>query len=192
LTEFKHKAGVLRALDFGLALSLAKSREESKAVIDALAEPIAGYRAKYGMQSGARITLNGFVGAIASYQHTLNTTSDDERAAFRFGAPVGIDITPSVLSGDAIHAGFGVVAIDPLALASFDSEGESPDAEWRTVFTPGAYVRLGLFRSPLTLLALGTYQPFNQRQEDCTEGCWRGAWQVGAALAIDIPLLTFK
>jgi hypothetical protein len=90
------------------------------------------------------------------------------------------------------NGGFGVVALDPLALASVDTEGDSPDAEWRTALTPGAYLRLGLFHSPTTLLALGTYQPFNQRQDDCTQNCWRGAWQVGGALAVDVPLFTLK
>lgn len=192
LVRFEHKDRVLRAVDFSVALSLSKDRDESKAVIDALADPIASYRAKYGMQSGARITLNGFVGAIGSFQKTLNTDSKEDRAAFRFGAPVGIDFTPSGLSGESFHGGFGLIGLDPLALASVDTEGESPDADWRTALTPGAYIRLGLFHSPLTLMALGTYQPFNERQEDCTDDCWRGAWQVGGALAVDIPIITFK
>jgi hypothetical protein len=192
LAQFENKARVLRAVDFGVALSLSKNREESKAVIEALADPIASYRAKYGMQSGTRITLNGFVGAIASFQRTLKTNSKKRRGAFRFGAPVGIDITQSALSGSSFHGGLGIIGLDPLALASVDTEGESPDADWRTALTPGAYLRLGLFHSPITLLALGTYQPFNERREDCASDCWRGAWQVGGALAVDIPIITLK
>jgi hypothetical protein len=192
LTELENKDRVFRAVDFGVALSLSRSREDSKAVIDALADPIASYRAKYRMQSGARITLNGFVGVIGSFQKTLNTDLNAERGAFRFGAPVGIDITPSALSWESFNVGFGAIALDPLALASVDTEGESPDPDWRTAFTPGGYLRLGLFHSPLSLLALATYQPFNERQEDCTDDCWRGAWQVGGALAVDIPIITFK
>jgi hypothetical protein len=191
-TKFENKDRVLRAVDFAVALSLSKSREDSKAVIEALADPISSYRAKYGMQSGMRITLNGFVGVIGSFQRTLNTDVNEKRAAFRFGAPVGIDITPSALSWDSFNIGFGAVALDPLALASVDTEGDSPDADWRTALTPGGYLRLGLFHSPINLMAIGTYQPFNERQEDCTDDCWRGAWQVGGALAVDIPIITFK
>lgn len=179
---------------FILAIGTAKSRDDVEAAFEAAAEPLGSYRAKYGPNSGGRVTINGFVGPAVGLLRPLHRDGSVDKNQFfeRLSAPVGLDV--NVAGGDLTNFGFGLRLIDPLGLTVVTRNDGTVTANWASLVDLGAYLRFGLFRSPLSLLVSFDYFPGLEPRDACTTAsgaspCWRGAWLLGGAISVDIPLL---
>jgi hypothetical protein len=180
---------------FVLAIATAKSRDDVEAAFEAAAAPVGSYRRKYGKGSAPNglWTINGFVGFSTGGLHPLHRAPDVEawQYAWRLSAPVGLDV--NLWGWSFVNLGIGVTVIDPLALTVVTKDGVATDANWASLFSLGGYLRVGLGGSPINLLAGGSYNPGLEPSGGCTAAgttpCWRGAWQVGAGLVVDVPVI---
>ncbi|MCW5807504.1 MAG: hypothetical protein KIT31_34425 [Deltaproteobacteria bacterium] len=191
-SEVKHVLTVI----IGLATS--KDRLEVKGILADITAPVGTYKAKY---DNPRVmwTVNGYVGFFVGYEaRTHGRTADgtkreaafDEMVPLRLSAPVGFDVT--LRSRKHYHVGVTVTAIDPLALA-VSTANDTVSADWKTLFTPGAFVRVGIARSPFTLLGGIDYQWARRSSDMCgSERCFDGAAQIMAGLAVDVPLFVLR
>jgi hypothetical protein len=186
---------VAHAVTVVVSLGTAKDRAEVKDILADVVSPVGSYKAKYGADHVV-ITLNSFVGFFAggevrtNERSTAGTAIDAVRAyaPFKLAAPIGLDVT--LASSRNSHIGVFLGVIDPLALDVSDSGG-TLHADWTTLFTPGAYVRLGVNRWPFSLALGASYVPGRHPDEMCgPERCFDGAIQFGAFLSADVPLLT--
>ncbi len=186
--------GITQSVRFAANLSATNSREEVKQVIEEAAAPVGSYQNKFKVEGGTKVTLNAFVGPFFGYQQNFhransgNPKQDD--FVTRLAAPVGIDwVFGRTTTGSNTFAA-GITAIDPLAFIAVQGDGNTVKAKWETILAPGAYVRWGIGRSPITLMLGWTYLPGLESKEDCGgSACWKGAHQVGATVAVDLPLL---
>ncbi len=176
-----------------VSLALAKDRSEVQSILADVTAPAGSYKAKYGARS-VMITLDGFVGVFAGGEIRRNNRAPDgtasdaglQAAPIKLMAPVGIDFT--LWSRDTIHLGISATVLDPLALA-VSTANDDLSADWKTLFEPGAYFRLGILGSPFTLSVGANYQWGRRSDELCgTARCFDGALQIGALLSADVPL----
>jgi hypothetical protein len=200
-------AEVVRALTVVVALASAKDREEVKAILKDVTAPVGTYRRKYGAES-VTISLNGFVGFFVGEELRVNSREPDgtprdavsHLAPWKLSAPVGVDF--SLVSGGRCfafwrpgtcnHVGIVATLIDPLALA-VSTENDTLSADWKTLFTPGVYVRFGVLRSPFTIAIGANYQWGRRSDAMCGgERCFDGAFQFGALLSADVPLFVLR
>ena len=182
------------AVSLLVSVAMAESRADVEAVLEDQAAPLGSYAAKYGDGGRNRLAVNGYVGAFAGALRIINEdgyVGSRTQFFYRLSAPVGFDWT--IVGGSLFHFGIGMSAIDPLALTVLTKDGTLVKANWASLFDLGVYMRVGLFHSPLSLLAAGQYLPGLTSSDTCMSGtvsqpCWRGAWQLGLALSVDIPL----
>gem|GEM_PF-5008649 len=206
LFAFKDAAGLpvdLTKLDgvaFLLDLAAAKDAKEAKEIIEKAAEPIGSYKRKYQTPVTAGVPLvavNFFTGFLAGYQWNIDPPKNSSTkvmgnyaAVSRLTAPLGLDIS---WNGGARardwHFGLFIPLIDPLALTAVDETGEFADFKdisvLGSIVSPGLFFRVGVYRSPFVVMIGANYQPW------FTIDDWRGALQVGAQVAVDIPLWVF-
>jgi hypothetical protein len=183
-----------KAVSLLVSLAMAETRADVEAVLEDQAAPLGSYSAKYGDAGAGRFTVNGYVGPIGGGQrfiHVADGMSNEKQWFYRFSAPVGLDLT--VLAWSHIHLGLGTHFIDPLALTVVTEDGVVAKADWASLVDLGVYLRAGLGGSPLSLVVAGDYLPGLTSSETCVVGavsgpCWRGVWQLGASLAVDIPI----
>ena len=198
------KSDTVHAITVIVSLATAKDRGEVKDLLKDVTAPVGSYKMKYGATSPV-ITLNGFVGFFAGGELRLHSRNADgthhdavtDLAPLKLAAPVGVDFS-LVSGGDCVrfwepgncyHFGITATAIDPLALA-VSTKDDTISADWKTLFEPGVYVRLGLFHSPFTILAGANYQWARRSNAMCgADRCFDGAFQFGAFLTADVPLL---
>lgn len=197
---------ILRPLTVVVSLATAKDRAEVKDILQDVVSASGSYKLKYGAPAPI-IALNGFVGFFVGREIRLHSRNADgtrhdpfrEFAPLGPAVPVGVDV--SLLSGgeglkfwkpgDAFHVGITVTAIDPLALTV--STKDTLSAEWKTLFEPGLYVRVGLWRTPFTILAGANYRWGRHSDAMCgSERCYDGAFQIGAFVSADVPLLILR
>jgi hypothetical protein len=198
---------LVHALTVVVALASAKDREEVKSILKDVTAPVGTYKRKYGAEHPI-ITLNGFVGFFAGEElrlHSRNAAGSyhdpvSHRAPLKLAAPVGIDFSLASggecwrfwRSGTCNHVGIALTLIDPLALA-VSTAGDTVSAEWKTLFEPGLYLRFGVLHSPFTLAVGGNYQWARRSDERCgRDRCFDGAFQLGALLSVDVPLLVLR
>jgi len=187
----------VRALTVVVSLATARDRNEVKGILADVTAPVGTYKVKYGTPH-AIVTLNGFVGFFAGGEVRLHNRNPDgthhdpvaARVPVALRAPVGFDLTFPVWT--RFHLGLAATAIDPLAL-EVSTANDTLRADWKTLFEPGLYVRFGLFRSPFTILVGGNYQ-WGRRTDDLCGGdrCFDGAFQLGAFLSADVPLVILR
>jgi hypothetical protein len=194
----------VHAITVIVSLATAKDRGEVKDILKDVTAPVGSYKMKYGAARPV-IALNGFVGFFVGEEIRLHSRNSDgthhdavtDLAPLKLAAPIGLDV--SLVSGGAClkfwesgncyHLGITATAIDPLALA-VSTKDDTVSADWKTLFEPGLYVRLGLFHSPFTILAGANYQWSRRSNEMCGgDRCFDGAFQIGAFLTADVPLL---
>ncbi|HET7503453.1 MAG TPA: hypothetical protein VFK02_20670 [Kofleriaceae bacterium] len=194
----------LRAFTVVAALATAKDRAAVKDILKEVAAPVGTYKMKYGADHTI-LTLNGFAGFFVGWEWTVRNkrpdgASDDRlRSAdlpLKLSAPIGFDATfTSGRScwhldepGSCYNIGATLTLIDPLALA-VSTAHDTISADWKTLFEPGLYVRIGLLRSPIALLIGGNYQPGIRSPDHCGDArCSQGALQFGALLSADVPI----
>lgn len=155
------------------------------AMVKTMFAPKGTYKIKYGREK-TTISLNTLVGPSIAYQwHPGNGTNTDD-AAYRFSIPIGIDVA---LPGDSVYLAFGVNIADALGNAVVDKNNSISKAS--SYLYPGAYLRLGLFGSPFSIVTTGGFRPGIAGAMDCTKQC-DGAWEAGLSLAVDVPLLILR
>lgn len=187
--------GAVRAIEFGARLAAAKNRDEAKAAIEDEALPLGSYKIKYD-RSQWTIMINAYVGTFVAQEWQMNGENDrakDGFAARPLTAPIGIDFT--LPSDKYFHGGLLLALVDPFAAGTVDTDGEAQELDWGALLDLGLYLRVGLGGSPFTLLGGVGWQPLTRSTDDCTladgevRPCWKGAVHVGAAVAVDVPLL---
>jgi hypothetical protein len=98
--------------------------------------------------------------------------------------PIGLDFA----WGTGRHSlGFFVPLIDPAAFVQYDvsEKGRLPGPRPLTVFSPGAFFRWGICRTPITLLAGYVYRPRLRTWEATVNEPGADAHQIGVSVAID-------
>ena len=196
LLEKAISADAAHAVTVIVSLATAKDRSEAQGILQEVADPVGTYKAKFGADH-VMIALNGNVGAMLAEQVRFNVPSASgskdttgKLAPFRIGAPVGLDVT--LRSWTQWHIGFTVTAIDPLALAVHDTGG-SISADWLSLFDFGAYFRVGIARSPFTVMLGAHLQPWNRSEDACGSArCFDGTLSLGAFFTADVPLHMFR
>jgi hypothetical protein len=175
-------------------LAAAKTSDDAKKVFEDEAAPLGSYKVKYDRE-GVTVAVNAFVGPFAGYGGNFQRRNED-KAGFvtrPLSAPVGVDFT--FLSWKYNHLGLMAAIIDPFAIGTVTSDSKAADFDWGAMLTPGLFARWGVGGSPFTLLGGIVYQPLARSSDTCTPEmgtagpCWKGALQVGGAVAVDIPLL---
>jgi hypothetical protein len=194
LDGVKLPADIAKWLDFAARLAAAKSPADAKKAFEDAAAPLGSYKVKYDREQWT-VAVNAFIGPFVGYGARIKSRTDTQGdLAFRpLSAPLGLDL--SAPSSTNAHVGLMLSVIDPFAAGTIDSASKAEDFDWGAVFTPGLFVRVGLFGSPFTVLGGAVYQPFAKSKDECTNAggnadrCWKGQLQLGGALAIDVPLL---
>ncbi|HEX7841788.1 MAG TPA: hypothetical protein VF469_30165 [Kofleriaceae bacterium] len=193
----KLSARTARAITIIVSLGTAKDRAEVKEILSEVAASSSSYKAKYGADHVV-VTVGGYVGFFAGGEFRLHARSSAgfvidpvlAFAPFRLATPIGLDLT--LWSQPKAHLGLFLSAIDPLALDVSDTTG-TLHADWPTLFVPGAYVRVGIWRSPLSLAVGVNYAVERRSPVTCgTERCFDGAVQFGALLSADVPLFSLR
>ncbi len=194
LAALKLPPKVMASLGFAARLASAKKPEDAKKVFEEEAAPLGTYKVKYDRETWT-LAINAFVGPFVGHGawHGANTGKDKSGFVTRpLSAPIGLDLT--FLSWKSVHIGAMATFIDPFAVGTIGSDAKAEDFDWGAMLTPGGLVRVGVGRSPFTLIGAVTGQPLAHSKDTCGLGtsagpCWKGAWQVGGAIAIDVPLL---
>lgn len=198
LGNSKVPAGVVRSLEFGARLASAKTSDEAKAAIEEEALPLGSYKVKYD-RSDWTISVNAHVGTFIGAQWQFQQQpgeGEDGIAARPLSAPLGLDF--SAPSSKAAHFGLLLALVDPFAAGTVDKSGDAQDLDWGALLNPGLYARVGIGGSPFTLLGGVGWQPLTRSPDDCPRAsggpvpCWKGAAQLGLALAVDVPLLRLR
>jgi hypothetical protein len=197
--KVKVPPAVMGSLGFAARLAAAQKPDDAKKAFEDEAAPLGSYKVKYD-RSKVTIAINAFVGPFVGggWQYDVKNASDDTHlglVARPLSAPIGVDFT--LLSGKYFHFGLLASVIDPFAVGTVYSNANAEAFDWGALLTPGAMARVGIGGSPFTLLGGFTYQPLAKSKDTCTENnasvpCWKGALQVGGALAIDVPLLVLR
>jgi hypothetical protein len=195
LATVKLPLEVMASLGFAARLAAAKKPDDAKKVFEEEAAPLGTYKLKYDRES-MTIAVNAFVGPFAGYGKQYAVEDDAVEPGFvarPLSAPLGVDFT--LPSGRWCHFGLMVSVIDPFGPGTIDENSEAEEFDWGAILTPGAFVRVGIGASPFTVLGGIVGQPLARSSSTCTAGdgsstpCWKGALQVGGAIAVDVPLL---
>jgi hypothetical protein len=199
LAEVKLPPNVMTSLGFAARLAAAQKSEDAKKVFEEEAAPLGSYKVKYGRGS-VTITINAFVGPFVGtgWQHQVKVPNSDSHVGFvtrPLSAPIGVDFT--LMSARHAHFGVMLAVVDPFAVATVSSDAKAEDFDWGALLTPGAMARLGIGGSPFTVLGGFTWQPLARSAETCAQNgvsvpCWKGALQVGGAIAVDVPLAVLR
>jgi hypothetical protein len=191
----KLPARTVKAITVIVSLGTAKDRAEVKEILADVVDSTSSYKAKYGADH-VIVAVNGFVGFFAGGELRLHARSAAgaevdaarARAPFKLATPIGLDLT--LWSWNKAHLGVFLSAIDPLALEVSDTGG-TLHADWVTLFVPGAFLRVGGWRSPFSLAVGASYAVGRRSTDRCgSDRCFDGALQLGAFLSVDVPLLT--
>lgn len=189
-------------------IATAENSEGVAAALDAYAAPVGSYKAKYRRDS---VAINGMVGALGGIEsidsHAVSGQSPFVAGFAAFGVHASMAIGPD--GGDnCFHVGALVTLLDLGALTtrrfeeeleSDDSDGtagdDAPQAEaqpqlsFAQVFSPGAYLTVGLGGSPFVFGLGVSYAPDLRQVTDEGEQFEVSAFRYGAFLAVDVPIL---
>lgn len=185
-------------------LASAKSSADVSTALQAAAAPADSYRAKY--QRG-QVALNGLVGAFVGAElpnkpNNAALGNAKDSGAFAGFAPVGIEGTVPVSNSFYLGLMGSVIDLGALTTARFKTEASTGNNVTTTtnvtfgqVFSPGGYVVIGLFKSPLVLGGGVSYAP-SLRTLEATDTTGNviatekiSAVRAGVFLAADVTLL---
>jgi len=196
LESVKLPPAVMESLGFAARLAAAQKPEDAKKVFEEEAAPLGSYKIKYDREKDT-IAINAFVGPFLGkgWQYNTGDATHSGLVARPLSAPIGVDFT--LASWKYAHLGLMVTAIDPFAVGTVDSDAKAEDFDWGALLTPGAVVRVGIGGSPFTVLGGIIGQPLARAKDTCVQNgssvpCWKGAFQVGGAIAVDVPLLILR
>jgi hypothetical protein len=194
-------------------IASAQSSKDVATALEAAAAPAGSYTAKY---QRSLVALNAFVGGLAGTE-VIRTPRDPvtgDRDTGRSGmiagfAAVGVQVTAPFLARDAggywFHVGIMASILDLGALTTqrFDEEvsgtesvDESPNVGVKQVFSPGAYITLGIMQTPLVIGGGFSLAP-NLRTVETNDTAGTpqakevSAMRYGGFVAMDLTLLPF-
>lgn len=169
------------------AVAEAPSGEEVALIIDAIASPVGGSQAK--KHHSFSVSINGYAGLAGGIQRLEGS----ENPAFAsVSAPLGLAFSKGLGRAGSLSLFAPVIDVGALALLRFrdDNTVELPALEWRTLFSPGAYLVYGFGADlPFSLGAGIQYGP-ELRSVDSTTGntVTNSGWRIGGFLSVDIPV----
>jgi hypothetical protein len=184
-------------------LASAKSSDEVAKTLEAAAAPVGSYRTKF---DGAGVTINAFLGAAVGAERVSGVDKGFSATVGSVFAPVGLHATVPVLpesTGNRLHLGGMVSILDLGAVASvrLDAESRGEVAEeqrmtLRQVFSPGAYLTVGMLRAPLILGGGVSMVPDGRTVEVPVEGAdprleLRPAVRAMVFVGMDLTLFSF-
>lgn len=134
-----------------VAIVVAKTPEDVSKALLAAAAPADSWRAKFDSKATPVVTLGGMLGVGATSSVARGTPQWEPRVV----APFGVD---AVFETGALNIGAFVQLIDVGAYLRSDNSDKAirPPRVLEAV-SPGAAVRIGLFKTPLTLAVGGAY-----------------------------------
>lgn len=175
------------------AMITAKEGEALEA-LDNAANPVGSYRIK--RNSTFNIAFNAFAGGFYGSDFKGN-------AVYGFTAPVGIYVgwgnffkkKPILANDDGKSVGLFLSMIDLGAVASFrlqDKETEMAEVTWDNIFSPGAYISVGLGKCPISLNFGGQIGPeLKSVNTDGSVNLTEKEWYWRAGITVDISLFDF-
>jgi hypothetical protein len=188
-----------RGVLFVFAVAEAKTRDDVRKALEDNAAPPGSYRAKYQSRK-TLLAINGYVGVFGGLRFPLvradspNFEAPDVGFGQPLSAPVGLDVSGPALAGGH-HLGLALLALDPLALRISQSKESTTQVDLQGVLAPGAFLRWGMFRSPIVFMIGARVQPLLRSTEtNCGPGggekaCWQAPFSAMAGFAVDIPIL---
>jgi hypothetical protein len=187
-----------KAAAFVVALGEAKDRAAAQQVIQDAAAPMGTYRAKYDANT---VMINGYVGVFGVVRIGTDVWKSDPNYpglgspdVRPFSAPLGLEWSYARCAADALHCGFSLVALDPLALVVVNGASGPVEADFDGVLEPGVLFHLGIAHSPIDLMAGATIQPLlKSDSRNCgasgDKACWQAPINLLWGLSVDAPLL---
>jgi hypothetical protein len=192
-------------LPFIVEIASAQSSNDVAAAFDAYAAPLGTYELKYKRNM---VTLNGMLGWTYSFERMDSQGLKGTAASTAAFAPIGIHLSHN-LSG-SFHLGGLLTVLDlgaVTALKTTDTQPEgdlagapegtkpqvsdTPKLGFEQVFSPGAYLVLGLAGSPFVVGAGASLSPKLREVRQDTLKTDVSVLRYGGFLAIDIPILPF-
>lgn len=207
----KIPGAVVRTVSFAVDLATTRSAEEAEAVIESVAAPVGAWQAK---REDNWLSITGFVGLSYGVDR-LRVSGQDvySNGPAPLGA-LGIDLNFAGWPHPGARLGLFLSVIDVGQLFGVAADtkgevegsmGEDKDVEiergtplgFVQVFSPGIYVRLGLFDTPATVgvgvarvpeaRTVTVIEPDDSRSDPNDVDVWRAsAW-----IAMDVTLLPF-
>jgi hypothetical protein len=186
---------IVHVVGFASRIASAEDAGAAKKVFEEEAAPLGTYKVKYD-RDRVTLAINSFVGTFVGGGGETKTRPGHRDAGLRLRpltAPVGLDL--AFPSWEDHHLGFMLSVIDPFGVGTLDEDAEAAEIEWGALLMPGLFFRWGIGGSPFAALGGVTYQPLARSDDTCTlaDGssvpCWKGAWQAGVSIAVDIPLI---
>lgn len=175
------------------AMITAKEGEALEA-LDNAANPVGSYRIK--RNSTFNIAFNAFAGGFYGSDFKGN-------AVYGFTAPVGIYVgwgnflkkKPILANDDGKSVGLFISMIDLGSVASFrlqDKETEMAEVTWDNIFSPGAYISVGLGKCPISLNLGGQVGPeLKSVNANGSITLKEKEWYWRAGITVDISLFDF-
>ncbi len=192
---------ILKYGTFASAVAQAKNSDEVKAAIESIALPSGSSLIK--RETSWNIAVNGYVGLFLGNEDIKGVEGDQGKVnAYGVTAPVGITFSKghSFLFIPTGKCGFStslmISAIDLGTVVSYrfrnDSVSAVPDIKLQDIFSPGAFLSLGIPKCPISV-NLGAQIGPNLRKvyatstaNDVSEAIYV---RLSGAICVDIPLL---
>lgn len=179
---------VLRIIHFITDIALSDSAEDVESALEAFALPAGSSSAKEKVKS--YYSINSYPGILLGKEFTDN----DNAEHIGITAPIGI--YTQLWKGEKTTWGLFVPVIDIAAPVRFRFDGEKetetlPDFDFKDIFSPGAYISVGVNNSPFAINAGIQYGP-KLRDIDNGSGVLTDieAYRISVGVVIDIPLFT--
>ncbi|MBK8006068.1 MAG: hypothetical protein IPK12_19705 [Gemmatimonadetes bacterium] len=181
--------GLLPLLSVGSALAAAETSDDVADVFEAYAAPVKSYQGKRGSRSWYA-TVNGYVGLGAGSERV----SGESQAFYGMSVPVGLEFGHGLRSW-SISAFLQLIDLGALAsyrvTASDEDLETDPEVGVAQVFSPGAYLVVGLPKFPVVLGGGINYAPSLRKVSDQKDE-QKGATRVGVFVSIDIPIVRLR
>jgi hypothetical protein len=207
VTESSHstpKNTLLNLVKYGsfmASVATAKSSDEVEAAIEAFALPVGSSRIK--RETPFNVALNGYAGFF--YGHEYISGIRDKLAFNSYGvtAPVGVSISigqrqllnPFSSKGHSSYSLF-ISLIDVGAIAAYrisnDTVAQVPTIQLKDIFSPGAFLSIGIPKTPLSLNLGAQFGPNLRKVKNAQNDYASKTYtRLSVSLCVDIPIFNF-
>lgn len=191
---------VLKYGSFMAALIDAKDPEEVEAVIEAAALPPGSYSVK--RVSRFNVALNGYAGGFFGNEEIDNDGGSDGINNVALTIPVGISMSFGNVCkkwDNPFSIGLSMPLVDLGTIASYRLDGKDdmvedvPSVRLKHIFSPGAFLEVGIAGTPLTFGFGAQIGPRLRKIEEGADANQIGDTYLryGLSLKVDIPLMNF-
>jgi len=186
---------------FMASVATARNSDEVEEAIEAFALPAGSSKIK--RRTFFNVSLNGYAGFF--YGHESIPDIKDNRTFNNYGvtAPVGVCISagrkrlfnPFANDGNASYSLF-ISLIDVGSIASYrvknDSIAQIPTIELKDIFSPGAFLSIGIPKTPLSFNLGAQFGPNLRKVKDAQNDYSNKTYtRLSASLCVDIPIVNF-